>query len=455
MKTDKHQHCQVLLPTRNRWIHSSKIYVLLVWIVALAGVSVRTAAETEDSDERRFGHFRTRPSVGDVLVWNGREYVPQSKGVLELRDYAHAGVDCTGATDSSTALNYLTSTADTVTGTTISGRGCPMLRLDSTWLIHGQEFLEVDLGSKGQGGTTGGNPGSAGRIQGGTVIFGCNGAAGPLIQWDRSGYGKFHGGTLATRGGSGGSNAWCASNFTESIRTTNSGSGGYTSTANQFYDLVLTTSATGGVPQTNFIGFRIEGTPNQENYRLQNVTIFCNGSTGSKGFYSTDGNADSTTWDGGGVNGCYRMIQMDAGYLRLLHTNNSYNGTYSIFGPGGASIGQSRGCVGDIVGNVFAEGSGTLIRSGTGGAFGCNNYLRGNAATPGDIDPSVHFIELGLQVGTLSLEHNAFSIGHSPAILDNAIAGSVAAGGTGRVQVLDKGGNGLTNAAAHAYKLNN
>jgi len=435
---DQHQHSRPSLSCINCSSHSPRIWVALLWIVTLAGVSARCTAQSEASAEERFRRPVARPNIGDVLAWNGREYAPQRKAVFEVRDYDKAGVDCTGNTDSSAFLNSLTSTEDpTGTSWTISTRDCPLLRADH-WVIHGQEYLELDLGPLGPGY----------RPQGGTWLFGCSGR-GAVLQIDRSGYTYVHGGAIAAN------SVQCpghTSTLTGSIEYTNSGSGGYTSTHNTLADTILT-SGMNGEAIDGYRAYFINGTPNQEAFRLQNVLMLGQNSPHSIGFYSNDENADSTTWDGGGASGFYRMVQMDAGRLRLLHTNNSFNGSYSIFGRGGAAIAQTIiGCVTEMVENVF-DNSGTLIRSGTQTSFGCNNYLRGNQASPTDIDPSVHFIELGFQVGTDHMLDNNFSSGHSPPILDNAIAGSVPDGGTGQVQVLDGDGNNLTNDVGHVYKL--
>lgn len=404
----------------------------LLLTVALVGASVRGTGQTEDDHHHR-------PRVGDVLVWNGHEFAPQPKAVFEVRDYDKAGVDCTGKTDSSPFLNSITATPDpTGTSLTISTRDCPFLRADG-WRVVGQEYIEIDLGPMG--------PGT--RAQGGTWLFGCSGS-GAVLQVDSSGYTKVHGGVIAA-------NSYLCPNhtssLTSSIRYTNSGvAGGFTSTHNTLADTMLT-SGVNGESISGYHAYEIIGAPNQEEYRLDNVVMNCDFSPNSAGFYSNDGNADSTTWEGGGAQGCYRMIQIDAGRLRLLHTNNSYNGSFSILGPGGASIALTGGCVTEIVENVFGEGSGTFIRGTTQGSFGCSSYLRGNQASPDDFDPSVHFIETGYQQGVLILQLNSFSLGHSPAILGNAIVGSVPYGGTGLVQVLDQGANGLTNDAGQSYIL--
>jgi hypothetical protein len=68
-----------------------------------------------------------------------------------------SGVDCTGATDSSSALTALTGrsprTDNTITGRTLSFGGCPSIKLSNTWLIKNQAGFIID-GSTRSGAAT-------------------------------------------------------------------------------------------------------------------------------------------------------------------------------------------------------------------------------------------------------------------------------------------------------------
>jgi len=431
MKTDKHQHSQVLMRGSSGWTHSSRILVALVWgAVALAGASIRSAAQ-ETVCVR--GYCYTVPQAGDVAVNNGAQYAPQRKAVFEVRDHDQAGVDCTGNSDSSPFLKRLTATADTTgTSLTISTRGCTYLRADG-WLIHGQEYLEIDLGPKGQGQ----------RAQGGTTLFGCSGS-GAVLTIDRSGYTNVHGGTIAAN------HFKCpghASSLTGSIEYTNSGPGGYTSTHNVLADTILTSGANGEAI-SGYKAYYIHGAPNQEAYRLQNVDMNCQGSPNSDGFYSDDWNADSTTWDGGGVAGCYHGINMTAGLLRISNLNNSGNGGFSVFGSGGASIFERNGCVTSVVQTVWAEGSGQFMNmandSNSHNNCGSPRYWRDNQIGFDDIDPSVY--PVNLNSGSISLAGgNVFYTTKSLANIHNRVligTDDLTIPGLPYLGVYDLGGNG-------------
>lgn len=73
-------------------------------------------------------------------------YVAQNKPVIDVRDLS--GVDCTGVSDSSVALNALTDgTNAAVNGARISFLGCGTVRLNHTWVVKFFSTApEIDLG---------------------------------------------------------------------------------------------------------------------------------------------------------------------------------------------------------------------------------------------------------------------------------------------------------------------
>jgi len=70
----------------------------------------------------------------------------QAKPNLDVRDVL--GIDCSGATDSSSALNELTGhsprTDNAITGRTLSFGGCASIKLGDTWLIKNQAGFIID-----------------------------------------------------------------------------------------------------------------------------------------------------------------------------------------------------------------------------------------------------------------------------------------------------------------------
>jgi hypothetical protein len=322
-------------------------------------------------------------TMSGATTCNFDDYAPAN----EINARFIEGVDCTGATDSSAALNALTGTFESVFDKKISFRGCSQIQLDHTWLIYGQSGTEIDLGPKITEGGTGG-------AQGGTLIFGCNGAAGPVIQFSRSGNIYFHGGMVEAKGS-------CPSHFTQGIEETNSARGGFTSTANLFANTTIESNAQGGkIP--NFVGVYINGGPNQEEMKFWNVNVKCQGSFKSYGFWSTDPNADSTTWEYGAIDGCYRDVQND-GFpegVRLVRMELGGAG-YSAMGAG-AALTAGRISLMDHV--TCADLSGTLnVPSGSvgGGVFIANQ------CGMSDVDPHQYFINNG-RAGSVVVQNNTF-----------------------------------------------
>lgn len=299
---------------------------------------------------------------------------PQIKQIIDARDIS--GVDCTGATDSSTGLNALTNTQDTLSNKTLSFRGCPLVRLTSQWLIHAQEQLEIDLG--GTWNTTN----SAGN-QGNTIIGGCAGAAAPIIQVSRSGNSHIHGGAIVAK-----APGCSSSSFTGSIMYTNTASGGYTSTENKLSDTWLTTSNQGGAI-TGYYGVFINGTPNQEEFKMENVHIHCQNSPGSRGVYITDGNADSTNFNRGEINNCMWASDVEAGDLRITNSNLGSDGNYSVFGTGAAVL---KGTIDQFSHNIVDTAGNMQIPSDAGKSGG---LFEGNTFGASDLDPAHYYFETG------------------------------------------------------------
>ena len=303
----------------------------------------------------------------------------QSKSAIEVRDLA--GVDCTGTRDSSTALNALTNAVDTSTGKTISSRGCAKLRIDSQWLIFGQAYIEIDGG---------GTINTSGALTGGTKLYGCNGSGGALILVKRSGHSFIHGFSLEARG------PICTSRFTRGIEYTNPAGAGYTSTKNRLKAMAIS-SNWAGVGITNFVGYYINGTPNQEGYKIEDTWIHCQGSAGSYGVQINDANADSTELEHVSINNCYRGIYMQAGRARVYNSDITGNGGYSVYGSGGATIYSDGGCVNTMIETVVAENSGQFLNShGDATGLGCDFLtLINNQISFQDIDPGVYPVNIG------------------------------------------------------------
>jgi hypothetical protein len=277
---------------------------------------------------------------------------------------------------------------------------------------------------------------SGGAVQGGTLIFGCNGSAGALIRIDRSGYVYMHGGTIEAKGPS------CASDFTGSIVTTNNGSGGYTQTRNKFSDMFLTTNI-GGTAIPGYFGFKIEGIPNMEGYGLHHVYINCFNSSGSYGFWSTGGNADSTVIDDqSNITLCYQGVRMEGGDVYIHNSHVGANGGYSVFGAGGATFFESLGCIMTLQGVVVSENSGQLFNSNNDGTDNCGNSRTwvGNQFSFDDIDPAVY--PVNINSGKLYFSSNWFKTTKALAAIHNSVLiGTDVSINSGGPSIIDGGNN--------------
>jgi hypothetical protein len=383
------------------------------------------------------GGLPTGVAPGSIVVSNGvaQPAVYQAKSVIDARDIA--GVDCTGATDSSTALNALTVT-DGITRKTLSFRSCPSIKLTSQWLIKGQLFAEIDLGGTfGQGSEVN----SAFNPQGGTTIFGCSGTADAVIRIDDTGFSYFHGGTIEAKGPT------CTSSFTGGIRVTNSGTGGYSPSRNTFSHIGLYSNI-GGQQVANFTGINVDNGPNQEGYGFHHIQVFCQNSSASVGILINDLTADSTDIDQEShVTGCYQGIKIGAlgGVARVSHSHIGGNGSFATFGAGGSNFYESAlGCFVEISNVIAAETSGAFLNGpGTNGQACFRTFYNNQIGFP-NIDPSLYPIRA--QGGSFSLWNNDFGNGGiTIAIHNNSLLGDDANGLNGPVAgVFDLGGNNLT-----------
>jgi len=116
--------------------------------IGFAGLAILSFAQNRNGTK---GGALVAPkglSVGSTLGSNTNQpaAVYQTKAVLDVRDVS--GIDCTGALDSSAALNALTGNApasnNTITGRTLSFGGCTSIKLRNTWLVKNQAGFIID-----------------------------------------------------------------------------------------------------------------------------------------------------------------------------------------------------------------------------------------------------------------------------------------------------------------------
>jgi hypothetical protein len=310
---------------------------------------------------------------------------------LNVKDY---GVDCTGASDSSGALNALFTN---ITHQEVDFPSTCQVRVDHPVVVFGQSSFVL----KGFGNVPG--PGGFG----GPSIFGCNGSSGPVLYINRSMYGRIEGLGIYPRGPA----SLCSSNFTGSIQIDNTGSGGVTGHKFILDYLSLTTSPQGGTI-SGYKGLLITGATNNEQIAISNSWIHCQRSSGSIAIDLEGSDSDNDKAYNNDLAYCYIGIKHNAGNMRVQGNMFSGVGAFSIFGAGGAAIfigAQASGPI-NIEYNEETD-SGPFINSandqqGVGGAGALN--VIGNVISISDMSTSAYAINLGTTGGYGSSVPGAF-----------------------------------------------
>src|SRR5438270_4111436 len=236
---------------------------------------------------------------------------------INVKDY---GVDCTGATDSSGALNAIFTH---ITHQEVDFPSTCQVRADHTAVIFGQSSFVL----KGFGNV----PGAGGF--GGPSIFGCNGSPGPVLYINRSMYGRIEGLGVYARGPA----SLCSSNFTGSIQIDNTGNGGVTGHKFILEYLSLTTSPQGGA-LSGYKGLLITGPTNNEQIVLRDSWIHCQNSPASIAIDLEASDSDNDKALNNDLSSCYIGIKHNAGNMRIQGNMFSALGNFSVFGAGGAAI---------------------------------------------------------------------------------------------------------------------
>lgn len=308
---------------------------------------------------------------------------------IDVRDVP--GIDCSGHSDSSSALNRVFQTISNRKVTIPSG--CE-IRADSQIVIQGQTSFIIE-----------GN-GDRPDVPGGPSIFGCNGTAGAVLRINRSGFWTLrHFGIFTT-----GVAALCPlSNFTRGIDIDNSGTDGFTTTHGNIEHMGFTTNVQGGaVP--GYRSVNIIGHPNTEHMQLRDNWFQGQNSPGSCAIWLEGVNSDNDLAEGNSIAGFYQGICHVGGNMRIVQNHFGNVGNFSVFGSGGAVIFFTYVVSGPlyIAYNEESDG-GPFINSNNDQPATCCRGMNiiGNVIGISDIGPNQYPINLGTgQIGPYILEGN-------------------------------------------------
>jgi hypothetical protein len=381
------------------------------------------------------------PASSQIAVWTDASHIQgQAKAALDVRDY---GVDCTGATDSSSALNTL------FTG--ISNRvvdfpqTCQM-RADHQVVIFGQYgFVLRGMGDR---------PGVGGFN--GPAIFGCGASAGAVLYINRSGYGRIEGLGIYPKGPVGG--ACATSSFTQSVQIDNSGTGGVTSHQIILDHVALTTSPQGGAV-SGYVGLAITSgglSNNNEQIVLKNSWLHCQNSPNSYGIDLEAGASDNDKAENNDISSCYQGIRHAGGNMRILGNMFSADGNYSVFGANGAAIyiGSCASGPIDILYNEATDG-GQFINSvndaaGGGGCTGGVNVIGNDVGISDYNAANTYPINLGTTAAVYLVEGNQINLSQTPT---THVIGSKSQGSFGPMGTMYEWANTLQNTNGTALGI--
>jgi hypothetical protein len=332
------------------------------------------------------------PSLGNQVVGNGTGAIYQAKPVLDVRDTV--GVDCTGTSDSASALNTLFSSISS--RKIIIPQDCK-IQINSQLLISGQTNFVLE----GEG--TRANAGSSST----PVIFGCSGSAGALLAINRSSFWTIKGITFVAKGPS------CTSSFTKGVEIQNIGGAGVTP-LDGIIEQSGFTSSLAGTAIGNFIGIDIpSNSGNTEGNRFLHNWIHCQNSTNSYGIRVASQFSDIDVAEGNYIAGCFQAIRQEMGNIRIEKNEFGGDGAFSTFGANGADIFIGSCSSGPtVIMNNQADGGGPFINSNNDMSGGCGSgeVIISNQMGVSDTSTSAYAVNVGTATAPHVLIGNQLNI---------------------------------------------
>lgn len=349
------------------------------YTLTVNGISYGPFVWTQGGGSGGGGSLPVATAQGQLLAATGAgtTYAAQNKPAVNVLDI---GVDCTGATDSSTVLNTL---FGSISHVEVDFPDTCQVRVDHQLTIFGQTAWVL----KGMGE----RPAPGGF--GGPTIYGCNGASGSVLYINRSGYGRIDGLGIYPKGPTG---VCAASSFTQSVIIDNSGGGGVTG-----HDIEIThsafTSSPAGTAIAGYVGLQILGPSNGEMVSIHDSWIHCQNSSNSIGVDNENLTSDNDQVQFNNISSCRYGIKT-VGNMRILNNLLTSDGIKSVFGTFGASI-YTLGCSSGSMMIAYNEedSGGPFINNDQTGAASCASGFNviGNFIGVADISSGEYVIDVG------------------------------------------------------------
>jgi hypothetical protein len=262
---------------------------------------------------------------GSIFAGNSSNLpVAQAKPVIDVRDIP--GVDCTGVSDSSTALNALTGNPPTsnnaITGRTLSFGNCPSINLANTWVVYNQASFVIS-------GVT--RSGAAGK--------------GPTITWSGS-----SGGTMISMNYDDGwqvegLNFFGSTGAGVDVLFDKNGPGGiWNSTDGKFVNDTFQGA------NSNWIGVSISPVSkvNVEDVRVEDSSFYCNAAVSTTAAIGIEVGASYNA-----KNEIYARNTFQNCYYGIYQKNGSFVASYNEFTSNGGTCGSGGGA--DIRGDTSSD----------------------------------------------------------------------------------------------------
>jgi hypothetical protein len=395
---------------------------LLSIIGFAAGLAMLSFAQNQNGMNGGASSVPKGVAAGSTLGSNGTHNasVYQTKAVFDLRDIT--GVDCTGARDSSAALNALTGNPPTTNGLLNgvqltfppgrSGHPC-QIQLANTWVIKNQSAFEIT-------GLT--RAGANGGINRSPSIRWTGAAGGTMIDMEYVDGFEFEGLTIL------------GNNLARvGINVDKTGSGGTVNTTDGIFRNLNIQSQ--GSSQSNWVGmaFSMVSTQNVEDMRVRDSSFGCSGGVGIGIQVGSSSNAKNEVFEHNSYTSCLYGVAQGGGSIQVRDSEFEYNG-----GPSGTGTGADLLLGGnsdpDIISGNLDENGLQFISTNEGHGLAAPVIVSGNHfGSGGAFSTNNYWINTGTGANTWIIEGNSWDAdgGSQTKLIGTAL--------TGQAQIYERG----------------